>query len=108
MLNKKKLIEYFEKGIKNTSKLKIGTEHEKFILNKTSLKPLIYDEKDGILDVFKSLIDLGWKPIYEEGEKIVGLKYGQQNISLEPAGQFELSGQPLDNIHQTCMKLPVI
>ena len=102
MLNKKKLIEYFEKGIKNTSKLKIGTEHEKFILNKTSLKPLIYDEKDGILDVFKSLIDLGWKPIYEEGEKIVGLKYGQQNISLEPAGQFELSGQPLDNIHQTC------
>ena len=59
MLNKKKLIEYFEKGIKNTSKLKIGTEHEKFILNKTSLKPLIYDEKDGILDVFKSLIDLG-------------------------------------------------
>ena len=80
----------------------MGTEHEKFILNKTSLKPLIYDEKDGILDVFKSLIDLGWKPIYEEGEKIVGLKYGQQNISLEPAGQFELSGQPLDNIHQTC------
>ena len=46
MLNKKKLIEYFEKGIKNTSKLKIGTEHEKFILNKTSLKPLIYNEKE--------------------------------------------------------------
>ena len=43
MLNKQKLIEYFEQGIKSGSQLKIGTEHEKFILNKNSLKPLKYD-----------------------------------------------------------------
>jgi len=103
MLNKKKLIEYFVKGIKSDTELKIGTEHEKFILNKSTLKTLSYDEKNGIRDVFLSLIKLGWKPTYEmKNNTIVGLKNGQQNISLEPAGQFELSGQPLENIHQTC------
>ena len=103
MLTKKNLIEYFEKGAKSEKELKIGTEHEKFILNKSTLKPLSYDEKDGIRDIFLSLIDMGWKPIYDgKNDIIVGLINGQQNISLEPAGQFELSGQPLENIHQTC------
>ena len=103
MLNKKKLIEYFIKGIKPETQLKIGTEHEKFILNKSSFKPLTYDKKNGIGDILLSLIDLGWKPIYEgKNNTIVGLQNDRQNISLEPAGQFELSGQPLENIHQTC------
>ena len=103
MLNKINLIEYFEKGIKSDTELKIGTEHEKFILNESTLKPLSYEEKNGIRDIFLSLIELGWKPIYEgKNNKIVGLKHGKQNFSLEPAGQFELSGQPLENIHQTC------
>ena len=103
MLNKINLIEYFEKGIKSDTELKIGTEHEKFILNKSTLKPLSYKEKNGIRDIFSSLIELGWKPIYEgKDNSIVGLMNGQQNISLEPAGQFELSGQPMKNIHQTC------
>ncbi len=103
MLNKINLIEYFENGIKPDTELKIGTEHEKFILNESTLKPLSYEEKNGIRDIFSSLIELGWKPIYEgKDNSIVGLKHGKQNISLEPAGQFELSGQPLENIHQTC------
>ena len=103
MLRKKKLIEYFESGIKSDTELKIGTEHEKFILNKSTLKPLSYNEKNGIGDIFSSLKDMGWKSIYDEiNNKVVGLINGQQNISLEPAGQFELSGQPLENIHQTC------
>tara|TARA_B100001250_G_scaffold382685_1_gene376037 strand:- start:200 stop:1537 length:1338 start_codon:yes stop_codon:yes gene_type:complete len=103
MLRKKKLIEYFESGIKSDTELKIGTEHEKFILNKSTLKPLSYNEKNGIGAIFSSLKDMGWKSIYDEiNNKVVGLINGQQNISLEPAGQFELSGQPLENIHQTC------
>ena len=103
MLNKKKLIEYFFKGIKPFNELKIGTEHEKFIFNKSTLKPLSYDKKNGIGDIFLSLQEFGWKPIYEGKNKtIIGLKKEGQTISLEPAGQFELSGQPLQNIHQTC------
>ena len=52
MLNKNKLVEYFEQGIKPAAELKIGIEHEKFILNKFTLKPLLYNGKNGILDIF--------------------------------------------------------
>ncbi len=103
LLNKTKLIQYFEKGIKKISEQKIGTEHEKFILDKKSLKPLTYDQTNGIKDIFLGLIKLGWEPITEGAKKnIIGLSFNNQFISLEPAGQFELSGDSLDNIHQTC------
>ena len=64
MLNKQNLIKYFENGIKSNANLKIGTEHEKFILNKDTFLPLKYDEENGINNIFLSLIDLGWKPKY--------------------------------------------
>ena len=103
LLNKTKLIEYFEKGIKKNSEQKIGTEHEKFILDKNSFLPLEYDKLNGIKDIFIELIKLGWAPISEgENNTIIGLSLNNQFISLEPAGQFELSGDSLDNIHQTC------
>ena len=103
LLNKTNLIQYFEKGIKKNSQQKIGTEHEKFILDKSSLLPLRYSEPNGIKDIFLELIKLGWKPIKEgEHNNIIGLVLNNQSISLEPAGQFELSGASLDNIHQTC------
>ena len=103
LLNKTNLIQYFEKGIKKNSQQKIGTEHEKFILDKSSLLPLKYNEPNGIKDIFLKLIKYGWKPITEgENNHIIGLVLNNQSISLEPAGQFELSGASLDNIHQTC------
>ena len=103
MLNKNDLINYFFEGIKNKNQLKIGVEHEKFILNKDTLKPLKYFEEGGIQDIFKSLIDLGWSPIFE-GEKniIISLKKNGEYITLEPGGQIELSGAQLTTIHQTC------
>ena len=48
-----------------------------------------------------ALTDYGWRPI-EEGGKVIALAGADGNISLEPAGQFELSGAPLDNLHETC------
>ena len=103
MLSKKELIDYFEKGIKSEKKLKIGTEHEKFILNKSTLKPISYYEKNGIRDIFLSLVDVGWNPIYDgKNNIIIGLNNNDQNISLEPGGQLELSGAALENIHETC------
>ena len=102
-MNKTNIVQYFEKGIKKNSQQKIGTEHEKFILDKSSLLPLKYNEPNGIRDIFLELIKLGWKPITEgEHNNIIGLVLNNQSISLEPAGQFELSGASLDNIHQTC------
>ena len=103
MLKKKDLIRYFYEGIKNKNQLKIGVEHEKFILKKDSLKPLTYNEEGGIRDIFLNLIDLGWSPVVEGDKKtIIAVKRGLQFITLEPGGQIELSGQPFENIHQNC------
>ena len=103
MINKKYLIDYFFEGTKLKNQLKIGVEHEKFVLNKDTLQPLTYEGEGGILDIFKSLIDLGWSPIIEgEKEKIIALKRGYEFITLEPGGQLELSGAQLSSIHQTC------
>ena len=103
MLKKNTLIDYLSKGIKPKNRMKIGVEHEKFILNKDTLKPLTYEEKGGIFDIFKSLLNLGWEPITEgKNEKIISLKRELEYITLEPGGQIELSGAPYKDIHQTC------
>ena len=103
MLKKKDLINYFVEGIKSQDKMKIGVEHEKFILNKKTLKPLSYDENGGINDIFESLINIGWEAVTEGKKKtIIALKKNLEFITLEPGGQLELSGALLDNIHQTC------
>lgn len=103
MIKKKDLLDYFYKGIKSKDNLKIGVEHEKFALNKKTLKPLSYFGVGGIDDIFNQLINLGWSPI-KEGvpEKNIALKRNFEFITLEPGGQIELSGEPLNNIHQTC------
>jgi glutamate--cysteine ligase len=103
MIQKKDLIEYFFKGIKDKTALKIGVEHEKFALNAKTLRPLSYDETGGIKDIFNQLVILGWDPIKEGNpEKIIALKRNSEFITLEPGGQIELSGEPLNTIHQTC------
>ena len=103
MINKDNLVNYFFEGVKPIDQLKIGVEHEKFILNKDTLKPLTYDESCGIKDIFKCLIKLGWSPITEEkSETIIALHRNSEYITLEPGGQIELSGAQLTNIHQTC------
>ena len=103
MINKVNLVNYFFEGIKPIDQLKIGVEHEKFILNKDTLKPLSYDEPFGIGYIFKQLINIGWSPIQEGNPlKTIALKRNSEFITLEPGGQIELSGAPHNNIHQTC------
>ena len=103
MINKNHLIEYFFAGIKSKNNLKIGVEHEKFILNKNSLQPISYDEKNGIKNILEKFTTLGWTPSYDDNQKtIIALNKGKGAITLEPGGQIELSGAPLNNIHETC------
>ena len=103
-LNKNDLIEWFVKGNKNEEEYKIGTEHEKFVYKLSNLKPVTYDEKSGIRNILKSLTRFGWQEIIEEGF-IIALKKDNQSITLEPGGQLELSGAPLQNIHRTCSEV---
>ena len=95
---KEHIIEYFESGIKNSKKFKIGIEHEKFLFNNKNNKRIDYSK---IKEMFEALQEFGWNPILEKGN-IIGLNNGGKNISLEPGNQVELSGDKLNNIHEAC------
>ena len=96
------LAEYLEEGNKPEADWRIGTEHEKFGYCKDTLKPLPYDGPRSIRAMLEGLSNrFGWEPIEEQGN-IIGLVKDGANVSLEPGGQLELSGAPLETIHQTC------
>ncbi len=99
---REQLTEYLEGGCKPPEQWRIGTEHEKFAFCAKTLRPLPYEGPRSIRTVLEELRDQhGWRPIEENGA-IIGLKKGGANVSLEPGGQLELSGAPLETIHQTC------
>lgn len=88
-------------GEKPAERWRIGTEHEKFVYCRKDHHAPSYEEPGGIRDLLDSLTEYGWEPI-EEGGKVIALKGSDGAVSLEPAGQLELSGAPLENLHQTC------
>jgi len=95
------LLAVFQKGEKPKENWRIGTEHEKFVFWKDTKRAPSYEEPGGIHALMIGLTKFGWTPIIE-GENVIGLTGADGGISLEPAGQFELSGAPLDNLHETC------
>ncbi|MCA1243413.1 glutamate--cysteine ligase [Stappia stellulata] len=93
-----------EAGCKPADAFRIGTEHEKFGFNLADLSPIPYEGPRGIEAVLTGMERLlGWERIEDNG-LIIGLAdpVGGGAISIEPGGQFELSGAPLENLHQTC------
>ena len=98
--NKNQLVEYFIDGGKPYDQWGIGTEHEKFLYRKDDLQRLGHDTKPGIEQILKRMQESGWSPIIEKN-KTVGLKKNGASISLEPGGQFELSGKNFRTIHET-------
>ncbi len=96
------LIATFAAGEKPPEKWRIGTEHEKFVFRTSDHRAPSYDEPGGIRDLLDSLTEFGWKPVIEGGNAIALVGPYDGTISLEPAGQFELSGAMLENLHQTC------
>jgi glutamate--cysteine ligase len=101
MENRADMIGLFSDGEKPKERWRIGTEHEKFVYFTEDKRAPSYEEKGGIHALMIGMTRYGWEPIYE-GENIIALGGPDGNISLEPAGQFELSGAPLDNLHETC------
>lgn len=95
------LVGFLESGCKPKDTWKIGTEHEKFGFHWSDFSPLHYEGDDGIRAVLTGLTRFGWEPVME-GEYIIGLSKDGASVSLEPGGQLELSGAPLETVHQTC------
>ncbi|XP_039050602.1 glutamate--cysteine ligase, chloroplastic-like isoform X2 [Hibiscus syriacus] len=101
-LTKEDLVGYLASGCKPKENWRIGTEHEKFGFEIKTLQPMKYDQIAELLNGISERFD--WDKVME-GDKIIGLKQGKQSISLEPGGQFELSGAPLETLHQTCAEV---
>lgn len=85
-------------GCKAPSQYRIGAEHEKFPFRLGTYAPVPYDGDDGIFALMRSLERFGWDEV-REGETLIGLHRGGAEVSLEPGGQFELSGAPLETVH---------
>ncbi|MDB5506078.1 MAG: Glutamate--cysteine ligase [Devosia sp.] len=101
------LIEVMSSGGKPRSEWRIGTEHEKHVFHENPIRPVTYDGPQGI----RALLDgvqqaTGWEPFYD-GDNPIGLRNDEiaGGISLEPGGQFELSGAPQETVHGTAREL---
>ena len=104
-LTKQHLIDWLQSGCLTSGNGYIGVEHEKFCVIPDSnashgYRPISYDGANGISALLTHLHDLQGGDLMKEGEKIVGLSYDRASVTLEPAGQVELSGAPLQCLHQ--------
>ncbi len=95
------LLAVFAGGEKPKDKWRIGTEHEKFVYRRSDHRAPSYEEPGGIRDLLNAMTEFGWRPV-EEGGKVIALSGPDGTISLEPAGQLELSGAQREHLHETC------
>ena len=98
------LVEYIAAGAKPKPDWRIGTEHEKFGFRLDDLRPPPFDGERGIEVLLKGLTRFGWQSVEEHGRVIALVKDGA-SVTLEPAGQLELSGAPLACVHDTCSEV---
>ncbi len=99
------LVDYIASGEKPRTEWRIGTEHEKFGFRLDDLHAPAYEGERGIRALLEGIAARhGWQ-ILREGELPVALLRDAASITLEPAGQLELSGAPLADIHATCCEV---
>ncbi len=100
------LTAWFAAGGKDAAAFRVGAEHEKFVFRLGTHAPVPYGGDSGIRALMEGLMRFGWAPVVEHddegGETLIGLSRGHANVSLEPGGQFELSGAPLATMHDIC------
>ncbi len=103
------LVAYIAQGEKPKAQWRIGTEHEKFPFYRNGLRPVPYEGPAGIRALLEGMASgFGWRPVYDNGN-IIALEDPccqlGGSITLEPGGQFELSGAPVQTIFQTCEEI---
>ena len=101
---REELVEFMASGARPAEKWKIGTEHEKFGFRLDDLRPPTYEGERGIGAMLNGLTRFGWAPVSENGN-VIALTRGDGSITLEPAGQLELSGGQVDTVHDTCCEV---
>ena len=106
------MAEHLASGAKPENQHRVGSEHEKFVFRTGTHETVAYDADDqgrgGIHALLTGLERFGWTGVYEDnqfGHKLIALERGGASVSLEPGGQFELSGAPLDSVHDICAEI---
>ncbi|MEO8673338.1 MAG: glutamate--cysteine ligase [Tahibacter sp.] len=102
--DRRQLVEYMESGARTPEQWRIGTEHEKFGFRLDDLRAPSYDGERGIGALLQGLTRFGWDPVVEGGH-LIALTRGDASITLEPAGQLELSGGQVETVHDTCCEV---
>jgi glutamate--cysteine ligase len=106
------LAAHLASGCKPVARFRVGAEHEKFGFRQATLEPVPYGGADGIEALLKGLMQFGWTGVYEAsdtgqsetGQTLIALTRNGASVSLEPGGQFELSGAPLETMHDICVE----
>jgi glutamate--cysteine ligase len=98
---REQLIAPMAAGEKSPDRWRIGTEHEKLVYKTDDHRAPSYGEPGGIRDILLELREFGWEPVEENGQ-VIAMAGDDGTVSLEPAGQLELSGAAVENLHQTC------
>ena len=98
------LVGYLAEGEKPAAAWRIGTEHEKFGFRLDDLRPPTWEGERGIGVLLEGMTRFGWQRVEEDG-KLIALVRDNASVTLEPAGQLELSGAPLETIHDTCCEV---
>ena len=94
------LVEWMADGAKPVSEWRVGAEHEKFVFRLKDHAPVPYEPR-GIKALLDGLTRFGWTPVLE-GDNVIALEREGASVSLEPGGQFELSGAPLETVLDIC------
>ena len=102
--DRQQLVEVLASGEKPAIDWRIGTEHEKFGFRLDDLRPPTFEGERGIEALLRGLTRFGWAPYQEHGQ-LIALTRDGASVTLEPAGQLELSGAPLETIHDTCKEV---
>ncbi|HJT98029.1 MAG TPA: glutamate--cysteine ligase, partial [Rhodanobacteraceae bacterium] len=100
----RELVAYVADGAKPSDAWRIGTEHEKFGFRLDDLRPPTFEGDRGIEKLLEGMTRFGWERV-REGGKLIALSRDNASVTLEPAGQLELSGAPLETIHGTCCEV---
>ncbi|MGH8212693.1 MAG: glutamate--cysteine ligase, partial [Rhodanobacteraceae bacterium] len=98
------LVDYLASGGKPADQWRIGTEHEKFVFRTDDLRPPPYEGERGIRALLEGMARCGWE-LVREHDLPIALSRGLASVTLEPAGQLELSGAPVATIHDTCCEV---
>ena len=101
--DRRQLVEVLASGEKPEAQWRIGTEHEKFGFRLDDLRPPTFDGERGIEALLTGLTRFGWEPVQEGGRTIALVRDGA-SVTLEPAGQLELSGAAVETLHHTCVE----